>query len=43
MAEMYLRIGVHVPETISREERELYEQLRTIGDKEGWSFKNKWK
>ena len=33
--EMYLRIGVHVPEHLSREERELYEQLRAIGGKQG--------
>ncbi|MGA8862239.1 MAG: molecular chaperone DnaJ [Gallionella sp.] len=41
--EMYLRIAVHVPEKISREERALYEQLRAIGGKEGWSFKKMWK
>jgi len=41
--EMYLRIGVHVPEKLSREERELYEQLRAIGGTEGWSFKKMWK
>lgn len=41
--DMYLRIDVHVPEKLSREERELYEQLRTIGSKQGWSFRNLWK
>ena len=33
--EMYLRIAVHVPEQLSREERQLYEQLRAIGGKQG--------
>jgi molecular chaperone DnaJ len=41
--EMYLRIAVHVPEKLSREERELYERLRAIGGKEGRSFKKIWK
>ncbi len=41
--EMYLRIAVHIPEKLSREERELYERLRAIGTKEGWSFKKIWK
>ncbi len=41
--EMYLRIAVHVPEQLSREERELYEQLRAIGGKQGWNFKKSWK
>lgn len=41
--EMYLRIDVHVPEKLSREERELYERLRSIGSKEGWNFKKMWK
>ncbi len=41
--EMYLRITVHVPEQLSREERELYEQLRAIGGKPGWNFKKRWK
>ncbi len=41
--EMYLRIAVHVPEKLSHEERQLYEQLRAIGAKEGWSFKHVWK
>jgi len=31
--ELYLRIAVHVPEQLSREERERYEQLRAIGEK----------
>jgi molecular chaperone DnaJ len=31
--ELYLRIAVRVPERLSREERELYERLRTIGGK----------
>jgi molecular chaperone DnaJ len=31
--ELYLRIEVLVPERLSREERELYEQLRAIDDK----------
>jgi molecular chaperone DnaJ len=40
--EMYLRIAVHVPERLSREERELYEQLRALGGGEqGW--KKMWK
>lgn len=29
--ELYLRIEVHIPEKLSREERELYEQLRALG------------
>lgn len=29
--EMYLRINVRIPEKLTREERELYEQLRAIG------------
>ena len=33
--ELYLRIDVHVPEKLSREERALYEQLRAIGSKQG--------
>ena len=37
--EMYLRIAVHVPEQLSHEERELYEQLRAIGGKQVWNFK----
>lgn len=42
--ELYLRIDVHVPEKLSREERELYERLRVIGGKEhGWGFKKIWK
>jgi molecular chaperone DnaJ len=41
--EMYLRIAVHVPEHLSREERELYEQLRAIGGKQSWNFKKMWK
>jgi molecular chaperone DnaJ len=41
--EMYLRIAVHVPEHLFREERELYEQLRAFGGKEGRSFKKMWK
>ena len=41
--EMYLRIAVHVPEQLSSEERELYEQLRAIGGKQGWNFKKMWK
>ena len=32
--EMYLRIAVHVPEQLTREERELYERLRAIGGKQ---------
>jgi molecular chaperone DnaJ len=28
---LYLQIGVHIPEKISREERELYERLRALG------------
>ena len=41
--ELYLRIEVHVPENLSREERELYERLRTIGGKQGWNFSKVWK
>lgn len=41
--DIYLRIAVHVPEKLAREERELYEQLREIGGKQNWSFKNLWK
>ncbi|MBY0576506.1 MAG: molecular chaperone DnaJ [Gallionellaceae bacterium] len=41
--ELYLRIEVHVPEKLSHEERELYEQLRAIGGKQGWDFKKLWK
>ncbi len=41
--EMYLRIAVHVPEQLSREERELYEQLRALGGKQSWNFKKTWK
>ncbi len=41
--EMYLRIAVHVPEQLTREERELYEQLRALGIKQGGSFKRMWK
>ena len=37
--EMYLRIEVRVPEKLSREERELYERLRALAEKEGWSLK----
>lgn len=31
--ELYLRIEVHIPEQLSREQRELYERLRAIGGK----------
>ena len=31
--ELYLRIEVHVPEQLSREERELYERLRDAESK----------
>jgi len=31
--DLYLQIGVHIPEKIGREERELYERLRTLADK----------
>jgi molecular chaperone DnaJ len=31
--DLYLRIGVRVPEHLSRQEHELYEQLRTLGGK----------
>ncbi|HXU94177.1 MAG TPA: molecular chaperone DnaJ [Gallionella sp.] len=41
--EMYLRIAVRVPEQLTSEERELYERLRAIGGKQGWSFKKMWK
>jgi molecular chaperone DnaJ len=33
--ELYLRIEVRIPEKLSREERELYEQLRAIGGRQG--------
>jgi len=33
--DLYLRIGIQVPEHLSREERELYERLREIGGKKG--------
>lgn len=41
--EMYLRIAVQVPEKLSREERDLYEQLRAIGSKQGWRIPKIWK
>ena len=41
--ELYLRIDVRIPEKLSHEERELYEKLRELGSKEGWSFKKMWK
>ena len=41
--ELYLRIEVQIPEKLTREERELYEQLRAIGNKQGWNFKKLWK
>jgi molecular chaperone DnaJ len=41
--ELYLRIDVHIPEKLSREERQLYEQLRAIGGKQGWNFSRVWK
>jgi molecular chaperone DnaJ len=31
--ELYLRIVVRIPESLTREERELYERLRALGDK----------
>ncbi len=31
--DLYLRIEVHIPEKLSKEERELYERLRAINDK----------
>lgn len=31
--DMYLRIGIRIPEKLSREERELYERLRTLSGK----------
>jgi molecular chaperone DnaJ len=31
--EFYLQIGVHIPEKISREEREVYERLRALAGK----------
>jgi molecular chaperone DnaJ len=40
--ELYLRIEVHVPEDLSREERELYERLRAIGGKQTWHFSKLW-
>jgi molecular chaperone DnaJ len=33
--EMYLRLAVRVPEKLTSEERELYERLRTLGEKRG--------
>jgi molecular chaperone DnaJ len=41
--EMYLRIDVHVPEKLSRDERDLYERLRAISGHANWSFKNMFK
>lgn len=41
--ELYLRIEVHVPEKLSREERELYEKLRELGGKQGQGFSKFWK
>lgn len=41
--ELYLRIEVHVPEKLSREERELYERLRAIGGGQGSRFSKIWK
>ncbi len=41
--EIYLRIAVHVPEQLSPAERQLYEQLRALGDKQGGSYRKMWK
>ena len=43
LGELYLRIAVKIPEKLSHEERELYEQLRAIESREGWSFRKIWK
>ena len=40
--ELYLRIEVHVPEQLSREERELYERLRALSGKQAWHFSKLW-
>ncbi len=37
--ELYLRIAVHVPERLTREEQELYEQLRALGEKQDRNVK----
>ena len=41
LGEMYLRIGVQIPEKLSDEERQLYERLRAIADKS--KFSKLWK
>ena len=41
--ELYLRIEVHIPEQLSREEHNLYEQLRAIGGKQSSHFSKIWK
>lgn len=41
--ELYLRIAVKIPEKLSREERELYERLRAIGNPRGGLFNKMWK
>jgi molecular chaperone DnaJ len=41
--ELYLRVEVHVPEKLSREERELYERLRALGGKQSGQFSKLWR
>lgn len=41
--ELYLRITVKIPEKLSREERELFERLRVIGNPRGGLFNKLWK
>jgi molecular chaperone DnaJ len=40
--DMYLRIGVQVPERLSSKERELYERLRTMGGKAAKASASHW-
>ena len=40
--ELYLRIEVHVPDELGREERELYERLRAVSGKQAWHFSKLW-
>lgn len=41
MGDLYLHIGVHIPEKLSGEERALYERLRSLAGK--WHFSDLWK
>jgi len=40
--DLYLQIGVRVPERLSREERDLYERLRAIGGKSPKTSASHW-